>query len=207
MGVTLSSYGRITRVYKYKSSSYALGYHTGVDIVLTNSNIKSFTNGTLSRKGYSSSWGNYCVVQSDDGKYCWYAHMAYACSLSVGQKVAAGTTMLGIMGSTGNSTGKHLHFEVRTSRDSQSSNIDPVKYLANYSGNSSGSSGNGSAAETVKGVRFSMLGQHRITTAAKIKLESRNVANRYRVRSWKHTFDESGFITEVEAILDTQWNK
>ncbi len=138
MGVNLSSYGRITRKYRYETSSYALGYHSGVDIVLSNPAILSFTDGTVSKKGYSNSWGNYCVIQSNDGYYCWYAHMKSPCSLAIGQRVVAGQTRIGTMGSTGNSTGPHLHFEVRTSRDNQRSNIDPVAYLKNYGGSTAG---------------------------------------------------------------------
>lgn len=198
-GINISAYGKITRKYKYKSSGYALGYHTGVDVVLSNKSIKSFTNGSVASKAYSSAWGNYCIIQSDDGKYCLYAHMANPCPLAVGQKVQAGQTVIGTMGSTGNSTGPHLHFEVRTSRDSQRSNIDPVAYLQNYRSAGAGKSGNSNGA-AVHGVRFTMLLQHRITTAAKIKLESRNIWGHYRVRSWRHTFNESEATTEVEAV-------
>ncbi len=134
MGVNLSAYGRITRQYKYKSSGYALGYHSGVDIVLSNPTIKSFTRGVVAKKGYSKSWGNYCVVQSNDGFYCWYAHMKSPCTLARGQQVIPGQTVIGTMGSTGNSTGTHLHFEVRTNLDNQRSNVDPVAYLRNYGG-------------------------------------------------------------------------
>ena len=59
--------------------------------------------------------------------------------------------------------------------------------------------------DMIKGVRFTMLLQHRITTAAKIKLESRNIWGHYRVRSWKFTFNESEATTKVEAIIDNNW--
>lgn len=134
MGVNLAGYGKITRPYKYQSKSYALGYHSGVDIVLSNPAIKSFTRGTVVKRAYHAAWGNYCIIQSNDGFYCLYAHMKSPCNLAVGQQVIPGQTVIGTMGSTGNSSGTHLHFEVRTNRDNQRSNVDPVAYLRNYGG-------------------------------------------------------------------------
>lgn len=138
MGVNLSSYGKISRKYKYQSSGYALGYHSGVDIVLSNPTILSFTDGTVAKTGYHKAWGNYAVILSNDGYYCWYAHMKKPCSLAAGQQVIANKTVIGIMGSTGNSTGNHLHFEVRTNLDNQRTNIDPMEYLQKYGGSTAG---------------------------------------------------------------------
>lgn len=54
--------------------------------------------------------------------------------------------------------------------------------------------------DVVKGYKFKMIFQHRMTTAAIIKLVSQNVSGQFRVRSGKHTFNDSESITEVEVI-------
>lgn len=56
-------------------------------------------------------WGEYVAVAGDDGKTCYYCHLSKR-SVSVGQRVKAGE-QIGLSGSTGYSTGIHLHFEVR----------------------------------------------------------------------------------------------
>lgn len=53
---------------------------------------------------------------------------------------------------------------------------------------------------TIKGYKFKMILQHRMTTAAVIKLTSRNVSGWFRVRSGKHIFNESESITELEVV-------
>jgi len=80
--------------------------------------------------------GNGVVLAHDDGTYSCYAHMATV-NVSRGQHVSQGT-VLGTMGSTGNSTGAHLHFEVATSkRDSgtfiaMEGNLNPNPGSINY---------------------------------------------------------------------------
>ncbi len=64
------------------------------------------------------SYGNFCMIDHGldaQGRriVTLYAHMRYAPSVSVGQKVVGGQTQLGVIGNTGNSFGAHLHFEVR----------------------------------------------------------------------------------------------
>lgn len=54
--------------------------------------------------------------------------------------------------------------------------------------------------DKIHGVRFTMLLQHRMTTAAKVKLEARSIWGHYRIRKWRHTFNDSEAITEVEAV-------
>lgn len=54
--------------------------------------------------------------------------------------------------------------------------------------------------DTVKGFKFSMLLQHRMTTGAIITLKSRDVNGQYRVRSGRHTFNNSESVTEVEVV-------
>lgn len=86
--------------------------HKGTDIgrVGYTSSVYAAKAGTVIVAQYSSSYGNYVVVAHGSGNTTLYAHMS-SIKVSVGQSVAQGA-VLGITGSTGNSTGPHLHFEV-----------------------------------------------------------------------------------------------
>lgn len=87
--------------------------HKGTDIgrVGYNSSIYAAKAGTVIISEYSSSYGNYVVLYHGSGNTTLYAHMSSR-KVSVGQYVSQGA-VLGITGSTGNSTGPHLHFEVK----------------------------------------------------------------------------------------------
>ena len=68
---------------------------------------------SIQSTGESGGYGNLVTVRHPDGTETRYAHMsAFGEGLQVGDKVGAGT-VLGAVGNTGNSTGPHLHFEVR----------------------------------------------------------------------------------------------
>ncbi len=66
-------------------------------------------------------------MKAPDNKYHWYCHLSKI-TCSVGQKISR-TTHLGIMGNTGNSTGKHLHFEIRNSSNKYADNSNPADYM------------------------------------------------------------------------------
>lgn len=87
--------------------------HKGTDIgrVGYNSNIYAAKDGQVIISEYSKSYGNYVVVYHGAGNTTLYGHMSSR-KVSVGQQVKQGD-VLGITGSTGNSTGPHLHFEVK----------------------------------------------------------------------------------------------
>jgi murein DD-endopeptidase MepM/ murein hydrolase activator NlpD len=112
----------------HKAGSYwSKGYHTGVDFpVPTGTSVKAVAAGRVVAAGWGGSFGYEVVVRHDDGRYSQYAHLS-AISVKTGQSVGAGQR-LGRSGSTGNSTGPHLHFEVRTG-PGFGSDIDPVAYL------------------------------------------------------------------------------
>ncbi|GGQ13569.1 transglycosylase family protein [Streptomyces mutabilis] len=113
--------------YRQAGSSWSKGYHTGVDFpVPTGTSVKSVAAGRVVSAGWGDSYGYQVVVRHDDGRYSQYAHLS-AISVKDGQSVAAGQR-IGRSGSTGNSTGPHLHFEVRTG-PGFGSDIDPVAYL------------------------------------------------------------------------------
>lgn len=101
--------------------SYA---HTGLDIAAPyGTDIKSACDGTVSFAGYKGSYGNLIIVDCGNGVEIYYGHCSQL-YVSQGDKVKAGD-VIGAVGSTGNSTGNHLHFEIRVN-DSQ---VDPQNYI------------------------------------------------------------------------------
>ncbi|CAL9662600.1 transglycosylase family protein [Streptomyces sp. enrichment culture] len=113
--------------YHQAGSSWSKGYHTGVDFpVPTGTSVKSVAAGRVVSAGWGGSYGYQVVVRHADGRYSQYAHLS-AISVKSGQSVGVGQR-LGRSGSTGNVTGPHLHFEVRTG-PGFGSDIDPLAYL------------------------------------------------------------------------------
>ena len=76
-------------------------------------------NGVVISAGYDGGYGNCIVINHNNGYYTRYAHLS-SINVGVGQVVAGGTK-IGGLGNTGNSTGPHLHFEIRTNTASQPS--------------------------------------------------------------------------------------
>ena len=87
-------------------------YHTGLDFNGSEGQpIMAVANGVVTSAGYDGSYGNKTVVTLDDGTEIWYCHQT-SYDVSVGDNVVAGQ-VIGSVGSTGNTTGPHLHLEVR----------------------------------------------------------------------------------------------
>ena len=118
-----------TTAYK-KSGAWSAGYHTGVDRVCTNTSLVSPANGVIQRNSYDKSYGNYVIITSDDGKSILMAHMKSPSTVKVGAKIKAGDPV-GTMGSTGNSTGPHLHIEVENTKNwgYNKDLLDPNNYI------------------------------------------------------------------------------
>jgi murein DD-endopeptidase MepM/ murein hydrolase activator NlpD len=113
--------------YHATGSSWSKGYHTGVDFpVPTGTSVKAVADGRVVSAGWAGSFGYEVVIRHADGRYSQYAHLS-AISVKSGQSVGGGQR-LGRSGTTGNSSGPHLHFEVRTG-PGFGSDIDPVAYL------------------------------------------------------------------------------
>ncbi|MFJ8311552.1 MULTISPECIES: transglycosylase family protein [unclassified Streptomyces] len=113
--------------YRKAGSSWASGYHTGVDFpVSTGTTVKAVTSGTVVEAGWGGAYGYQVVIRHHDGHYSQYAHLS-ALSVKAGQQVNTGQR-IGRSGSTGNATGPHLHFEMRTG-PAYGSDIDPLAYL------------------------------------------------------------------------------
>ena len=102
--------------------------HKGVDIsgVGYSTQVLASKAGTVIVSQYSRSYGNYVVVSHGSGNTTLYAHMSKR-SVSAGQSVKQGQ-VLGITGSTGNSTGAHLHFEITEG----GVRVNPLNYLTGY---------------------------------------------------------------------------
>ncbi|MFE0574283.1 peptidoglycan DD-metalloendopeptidase family protein [Streptomyces albogriseolus] len=119
--------GGLGTAYKVAGSMWSSGYHTGVDFsVPTGTSLKAVGAGTVVAAGWGGAYGNQVVIQLNDGHYAQYAHLS-SLSVSAGQTVSAGQ-QVGLSGATGNVTGPHLHFEIRTGPD-YGSDVDPVSYL------------------------------------------------------------------------------
>lgn len=105
-------------------------HHNGTDIAAPkNTPIGAAKSGVVTTSQYSSSYGNYVIVNHSDGYSTLYAHMTSR-AVSVGDVVTQGQT-IGYVGSTGVSTGNHLHYEVwyngsRTDAEQYYPNLDSV---------------------------------------------------------------------------------
>ena len=101
-------------------------HHTGIDIPApSGTSILAAKSGVVTTSTYNNSYGNYVVVSHSDGTSTLYAHMVRR-GCSKGDVVSQGQT-IGYVGTTGSSTGNHLHFEVRVN----GSRTDPVNYFTN----------------------------------------------------------------------------
>ncbi|MFB8026960.1 transglycosylase family protein [Streptomyces sp. NPDC056465] len=111
----------------HQAGSWSSGYHTGVDFpVPTGTSVKAVASGKVVSAGWAGAYGYEVVIRHADGRYSQYAHLS---SLHVreGQQVGSGQR-IARSGSTGNSTGPHLHFEIRTG-PGYGSDVDPLAYL------------------------------------------------------------------------------
>lgn len=117
----------VSTAYGAGGALWSSGSHSGVDFHAPYGvSVVSVGRGTVVEAGWGGAYGNNVVIRMHDGTYTQYAHLA-SVSVAVGQEVEPGQ-QIGLSGSTGNSTGPHLHFEARTSGE-YGSDIDPVSYL------------------------------------------------------------------------------
>lgn len=108
------------------SSSYGTRWgkmHKGIDIVSGNRAIKAADDGTVTFTGQISGYGNAVIISHGNGYETLYGHLR-SISTHTGARVDQGDK-IGIMGSTGHSTGTHLHFEIHKNGSIQ----NPMKYL------------------------------------------------------------------------------
>lgn len=120
---------RISSPFGYRSASATNGvgstYHKGIDIagVGYGTAVHASKSGTVLLAQYSNSYGNYVVISHGSGNTTLYAHMS-SLAVCAGQYVNQGT-VVGYTGSTGHSTGPHLHFEITIG----GSRVNPANYL------------------------------------------------------------------------------
>ncbi|WP_086352673.1 phage tail tape measure protein, partial [Bacillus subtilis] len=100
--------------------------HKGVDFANGKQGdpVKALLGGKVQIAGYSKSAGNWVVIQQDDGTVAKYMHMQKGLKVSAGDTVKSGQT-IGKVGSTGHSTGAHLHLQI----EQNGTPIDPQKYM------------------------------------------------------------------------------
>ena len=117
--------GIITSRFGNRESIRTYG-HTGLDIAApAGTPIKAAADGTVTFSGYSGGYGYVVKMSHGNGIETYYGHCS-ALYVSAGEKVEAGDTIAAV-GSTGNSTGNHLHFEVRI----DGVEVNPQNYLYN----------------------------------------------------------------------------
>ena len=119
-GMSWPTNGSVTSGFGYRWGSL----HAGIDIANgTGTPIRAAKGGTIILAGWNGGYGNCIVIDHGGGLSTLYGHMSRL-RAGDGQRVDAGD-LIGDMGSTGNSTGSHLHFETRVNGSPQ----DPMRYL------------------------------------------------------------------------------
>jgi murein DD-endopeptidase MepM/ murein hydrolase activator NlpD len=120
--------GKITTPYKKKGKMWSKGYHTGVDYaVKSGTEIVAVADGKIESANWGKSYGIQ-AVQKVEGGWVIYAHLSKL-EIKSGDKVVKGQK-IGLSGNTGNSSGPHLHFEMRDNiRWSAGKDIDPKGIL------------------------------------------------------------------------------
>ncbi|MDH6124459.1 M23 family metallopeptidase [Kitasatospora sp. GP82] len=121
-GASISNpFGKLNR-------SYAAGYHTGVDFAVSpGTPLLAVGRATVVSAAWDGAYGKEVVLRLADGHFAQYAHMS-SLEVNAGQAVSAGQE-IGRSGTTGNSTGPHLHFEIR-SANRYAAVVDPIAYLS-----------------------------------------------------------------------------
>lgn len=112
--------GAITSAYGWRSS----GFHHGLDIsAQVGDPVRAAASGTVSFCGIKGVYGKMIIIDHPDGRQTVYAHLKQI-NVAKGRKVSRGET-IGKVGITGNSTGPHLHFEVRRGKKT----VNPASLL------------------------------------------------------------------------------
>lgn len=142
----------VTSSYGYREDPFNPGvtvFHSGMDIaggygpgdlnivaskdgvvVYPTANVSNNCPSSSSLSSCGGGYGNYVIIQHSDGNFTLYGHL-YENSITVkaGDSVEQGQ-VIGKMGSSGNSTGAHLHFEIREGQNAYSSTVDPSTYVS-----------------------------------------------------------------------------
>ena len=126
--------GRLTSPFGWRNIGYGSEFHYGVDIAnKSGTPIVAAADGVVSYASALSTYGNVIMVTHSIDGQIWttvYAHLS-GFKVSVGQSVSKGQ-VIGLMGSTGRSTGPHLHFEMHTGTwaGARKNAVNPLKYIS-----------------------------------------------------------------------------
>jgi murein DD-endopeptidase MepM/ murein hydrolase activator NlpD len=118
--------GTITSKFGKRADPFSrrLAHHAGIDIKNhTGTRIMATADGTVATRGYNSSFGNYLVLDHGNDFKTRFLHLQKSI-VKQGEKVSRGQ-VIGHLGSTGRSTGPHLHYEIIY----QDKNLDPIKLM------------------------------------------------------------------------------
>ncbi len=119
-GYVSSNFGRRSR-----PKAGASTYHQGVDIGLgVGTTVRASSGGTVTAAGWQGGYGNVVYIDHGDGRQTRYGHLSRI-TVSVGEKVSQGER-IALSGNTGNSTGPHLHFELRINGTA----VNPLNYIS-----------------------------------------------------------------------------
>ena len=118
----------IGTAYGVSGPYWSSGKHTGLDFrASTGTPVYSIGDGQVFDTGYNSAYGNYVEIYHGNNIYSFYAH-ASRVQVSAGQRVSKGQQIM-LSGATGNVTGPHLHFEIRTPSYRYANCVNPRPYL------------------------------------------------------------------------------
>ena len=124
----VSSYAFPLKSYAYVSSEYGPRWgttHTGIDFAAkAGTHIYSWRDGKVTFAGWSGGYGNFIIIDHGNGFVTRYAHCSKI-AVTKGQTVSQGQ-IIGYVGTTGNSTGNHLHFEIKVNGRF----VNPRNYLS-----------------------------------------------------------------------------
>lgn len=130
--ITVPLHGRITSRYGYRTNpiSGKYGLHTGVDIAADEGTIiVAAYNGVVRDTGYGNKKGNYVLMEHSDGTETLYCHCSEVL-VDEGTVIRAGES-IALVGSTGWSTGPHLHFEIH---NKSGWSTDPMQFMEENDG-------------------------------------------------------------------------
>lgn len=128
---------RVTSKYNIRRAQFNNKIHGGIDLVADSGwvskngqpDLLATIGGTIYLVRFEANgFGNYCVIRGTDGYYHIYGHMKSPAPWQVGQTIGQGQKV-GDIGSTGHSTGIHLHYEVRQNFADKATRLDPCQLL------------------------------------------------------------------------------
>ncbi|MFD2760457.1 peptidoglycan DD-metalloendopeptidase family protein [Lentibacillus juripiscarius] len=128
----------LTSTYGYRVIEGERGFHAGIDIAGGQDRgkpITAFADGKVVYSAFNrGGFGNLVIMQHENGLQTYYAHMMKT-GVEVGEKIKAGQ-IIGQMGTTGDSTGVHLHFEIHQKKgDGTFESVDPMPYINKFLAN------------------------------------------------------------------------